>query len=149
MFRLKKNVHLWTWHFMSYSVNILYLFMCEQHYFAGGISAENLPCAIVKAPPPQKKRSIRFLVISQLQNRRGDTPFFKTFFNHFFFANQWNTCTWLLEPDQISHTQSMVAKRGHTNRASVHTPMWKSHLKHSMAEFQSIQQFWLQLDIVS
>ena len=32
---------------------------------------------------------------------------------------------------------------------NVHTPMWKSHLKHSMAEVQSIQQFWLQLDIVS
>ena len=43
--------------------------------------------------------------------------------------------------------QSMVAKRGLTNRANVHTPMWKSHLKNSTAEFQSIQQFWLQLDI--
>ena len=32
---------------------------------------------------------------------------------------------------------------------NVHTPMWKSHLKHSMAEFQSIQRFWLQLEIVS
>ena len=45
--------------------------------------------------------------------------------------------------DQISHEQTMVAKRGLTNRANVHTPMWKSRL------FQSIQQFWLQLDIVS
>ena len=27
--------------------------------------------------------------------------------------------------------------------------MWKSRLKHSTAEFLSIQQFWLQLDIVS
>ena len=27
--------------------------------------------------------------------------------------------------------------------------MWKRRLKHSTAEFQSIQQFWLQLDIVS
>ena len=36
---------------------------------------------------------------------------------------------WLLEPDNISHTQSMVAKRGRTNRANVHnTPMWKSRL---------------------
>ena len=33
--------------------------------------------------------------------------------------------TRLLEPDQISHTQSMVANRGLTNRANVHTPMWK------------------------
>ena len=31
---------------------------------------------------------------------------------------------WLLEPDQ-----STVAKRGLTNRANVHTPMWKSRLK--------------------
>ena len=55
----------------------------------------------------------------------------------------------LLKPDQISYTQSMVAMRGHTNRANVSIPMCKSHLKHSTAEFQSIQQFWLQLDIVS
>ena len=27
--------------------------------------------------------------------------------------------------------------------------MWKSRLKHSTAEFQSIQHFWLQLDIAS
>ena len=32
--------------------------------------------------------------------------------------------TRLLEPDQISHTQSMVAKRGLTNRATVHIPLW-------------------------
>ena len=53
--------------------------------------------------------------------------------------------TRLLEPDQISHTQSMVAKRGHTNQANVHTPtcVWKRRLKHSTAEFQSIQQFLL------
>ena len=37
----------------------------------------------------------------------------------------------------------MVAKRGHTNRANIHTPVWKSNLKHNAAEFQSIQQFWL------
>ena len=49
--------------------------------------------------------------------------------------------TQLLEPDQISHTQSMVAKRGLTNR--------EKRSKHSAVEFQSIQQFWLQLDIVS
>ena len=42
----------------------------------------------------------------------------------FFFANQWITWymyTRLLEPNQISHTQSMVAKRGLTNRANVQT----------------------------
>ena len=27
--------------------------------------------------------------------------------------------------------------------------MWKGRLKHSTAEFQPIQKFWLQLDIVS
>ena len=52
--------------------------------------------------------------------------------------------TRVLEPDKISHTQSMVAERGRTNRANVHTHV-KSRLKDSMAEFQYIQQFWLQL----
>ena len=51
----------------------------------------------------------------------------------------------VLEPDQISHTQSTVAKRSLTNRANVHTPMLKSRLIHSVTELQSIQQFWLQL----
>ena len=32
-------------------------------------------------------------------------------------------CMRFLEPDQISHIQSMVAKRGLTNQANVHTPM--------------------------
>ena len=45
--------------------------------------------------------------------------------------------TRLLETDQISHTQSMVAKRDLTN---VHTPMWKRRLKHSTAEFQMIHR---------
>ena len=57
--------------------------------------------------------------------------------------------TQLLELDQISQTQSIVAKRRLTNQANIHTPMTTSHLKHSIAEFQSIQQFGLQLDIVS
>ena len=45
--------------------------------------------------------------------------------------------TRLLEADQISHTQSMVAERFRTNRANVHTSVWKSRLKHqhSTAEF--------------
>ena len=30
---------------------------------------------------------------------------------------------------KISHTQSMVAKRGLTNRENVHTPMWKEPFK--------------------
>ena len=57
-------------------------------------------------------KSLRFLVISR-------------FCLIFLFANQWNTWykyTWLLKPDKISHTQSMVAKTGRTNRANVHTP---------------------------
>ena len=45
----------------------------------------------------------------------------------------WYMYTRLLEPDQISHTQSMVANRGCTNQANVHTPMGKSRLKHSTA----------------
>ena len=55
------------------------------------------------------------------------------FWQSFFFANQWNmwcTYTLLLKPDQISHTQSMVAKRGLTNRANIHTPMWKMWIYH-------------------
>ena len=31
--------------------------------------------------------------------------------------------TWLLEPEHISRTKSMVPKRGLTNRANVHTPI--------------------------
>ena len=55
-----------------------------------------------------------------------------------------------MEPDQIYHTKSMVAKRGLTNQANVHTPVCEQNcLKHSVEELQSIHQFWLQLDIVS
>ena len=43
----------------------------------------------------------------------------------------------------------MVAKTGRTDRANLHTPIWKPRSKHSAPEFQSIQQFCLQLDIVS
>ena len=34
--------------------------------------------------------------------------------------------TWLLEPDQISHTQSMVAKRSRIDQANVHTPIYRN-----------------------
>ena len=34
--------------------------------------------------------------------------------------------TRLMDADQISHTQSMVAKRVLTKRENVHTPMWKT-----------------------
>ena len=43
--------------------------------------------------------------------------------------NMWYTNTRWLEPDQISHVQSMVAKRGLTDRANVHTPLWKKSFK--------------------
>ena len=93
------------------------------------------------------KKSLRFLVIGRLQNRYDDTPFFLG--NDLFFHLASNEIyvyavigtrpnfpyikyggyiihvqyTLLLEPDQISRTQSMVAKRSRTNRANVHTPM--------------------------
>ena len=103
------------------------------------------------------KNSLWYLVIGWLQNWCGDTFFIFIFFLGFFeilffVAKQWKTWymyTRLLEPDQISHTQSMVAKRGLTTHANVHTSIWKSSLKHSTAEFQSNQPFLLQLDIVS
>ncbi len=79
------------------------------------------------------KKSLLFLVVGWLQNWCGDML-------HFFFwggggvifvlpssekKNVIHTCIhmcmWLLEPDQISYTQSMVAKRDLTNRANVHT----------------------------
>ena len=70
------------------------------------------------------KKSIWFLVIGRLQNRCGDALYFLG--NLFFLPTSEIRDTRLLEPDQISHTQSMVAKRGHTNQANVHTPTWKS-----------------------
>ena len=76
------------------------------------------------------RKGLRFLVTGRIQNRSGDVIHV-------------NMDTWLLEPDQFFHTQSMVSERGLTNRASIHTPMWNSHLKHSAVEFQLIQQFWL------
>ena len=77
------------------------------------------------------KKDLLFLVIhvGQLQNRR--CVFFKVFF--------------LAKNQTQFPIQSMVAQRGRTNQANIHTPMWRSYLKHSAAEFQ----FWLQLDIVS
>ena len=54
--------------------------------------------------------------------------------------------TRLFEPDQIFRAQKYgeAAQIGQT----FHTPLWKICLKHSAAEFQLIQQFWLQLHIV-
>ena len=89
--------------------------------------------------PPNK--SLQFLVTVRLPN------VYFSFGNLFF----WPTGKYVIHcirGDQMSDVQSMVAKRGLTNRANVHT-LCKSCLKHSPAEFQSLQQFWLQLDIVS
>ena len=59
------------------------------------------------------KKSLQFLVIGWLQNRCVDVLFF--------LANREirDTCTC---GNQISHTQSMAAKRGLTNRANIHVP---------------------------
>ena len=62
----------------------------------------------------EAKKSIRFLVIGRLQNRCGDALVSPLFIYMY---------TWLLEPDQMSHVPSMVAKRGLTNQANIHTPM--------------------------
>ena len=51
--------------------------------------------------------------------------------------------------DQISHIQKVWGLREASQIGQTFIPMRKSCLKHSTAEFQSIQQFWLQLDIVS
>ena len=63
--------------------------------------------------PNKLGTSLRFLVIGWLQNRCGDVLFLVIFFLSFLPTSE--ICdTWmymqLLEPDQISHTQSMVAK---------------------------------------
>ena len=111
-----------------------------------------------KAP----EKSTRFLVIGRLQNQCGGTLFFFAFFFFFFFffggggvcqqGNAWYMYMYTQGPNfPHVHVQSMVAKRGLTNWANVHTPTVReqNRLKHSTAEFQqfSIQQFWLQLDI--
>ena len=69
------------------------------------------------------QKSIRFLVIGRLQNRCGDALFFL-----FFYANR-EIRVACIRGDQISHIQSMVAKRGLTNRANVHTSMSKKSFK--------------------
>ena len=51
--------------------------------------------------------------------------------------------------DHISHTQSMVAKRGRSNRADVRTLYVKTCLKHRAGKLQSTQQFKLNADTVT
>ena len=70
-------------------------------------------------------------------------------FGHLFFANREIRDALYARGPNFPFLQNMVAKRGLTNRSNVHTPMLKSPLKHSPTEFQSIQQCWMQLDIVS
>ena len=89
-----------------------------------------------------------YVSIGWLQNQCGDVLLFVGNLFLFFLPSSeihvrgyWNRTKfpihqvrWLREASQIGQTFIL--------------PMWK-HLKHSTAEFQSIQQFWLQLDIVS
>ena len=49
--------------------------------------------------------------------------------------------TWLLEPDQISYTESMVANWEAVQIGPTFILIFESRFKHSMAEFQSIW-FW-------
>ena len=66
---------------------------------------------------------LQFLVIGRLQNRYGDELFL------FLFLIFLNMYTRLLEPDQITYTQSMVAKRGLKNRANIYTPICEKLFK--------------------
>ena len=82
-----------------------------------------------------QKKSLWFLVIRLLQKSVR------------WRANQWNM--WYAEQDQISqYIKYGGLERPHKSVKRSY-PYVKSHLKYSMAEFQSIQQFWLQLDIIS
>ena len=76
-----------------------------------------------------EKKGLSFLVIGRLQNRCGEFVFFlptSEICDTLCVHNIWYICvhTLLLEPDQLSHTQSMVdTSRGCTNRANVRTPL--------------------------
>ena len=50
--------------------------------------------------------------------------------------------TYLMEPDQISHTQSMVAKRGCLNWGNVHTPYAKKSFKTEHGRIPIDQAIW-------
>ena len=65
---------------------------------------------------------------------------------HFFFlvifffgqqGNTWSCDTWRIHVhgDHISHIPRMVAKRGLTNQANVHIPLWKSRLTYLSSNF--------------
>ena len=88
-------------------------------------------------------KSVRWLALKKMNKKIMFLGFFSKWYTYMY--------TRLLEPDKISHTQSMVAKSRPHKSGKLHTPTCtlKCRLKHKMAEFQSIQQFWLQLDIVS
>ena len=75
---------------------------------------------------------IRFLVIGRLQNRFffGNSVVVSFVFPCLPTSERCDTCTHgVLEPDHVSHTQSMVVKRGLANRANVHTSVWKKSFK--------------------
>ena len=85
-----------------------------------------------------QKISLQFLVISRLQNWCGYALFF---FLIFFFCQPVKYMSVIhgyWKQTKFPHTQSMVAKRGHTNRANTCTPIeymyvnksFKSHSQH-------------------
>ena len=109
------------------------------------------PFMLISFPSIRPPKSLRFLVISRLQNRCSNA-LFKVFFLLcfclviFFFCLREirDTC---LRGDQISHDKVWWLREA--PQIGQTFIMWKSRLKHSTAEFQSIQQFWVQFDIVS
>ena len=119
----------WAWRmqctlFFSYPAWLMYSTHCTRIYFCH-LKRMRVPHYMMYAP----QKNISFLVIGLLQNWCGDTFFKFIYFLFLYFLQIFfgelvkytcDTCTWLLEPDQISHTQSMVAKRGPTNRANVY-----------------------------
>ena len=85
----------------------------------------------------QTNKSLQFLVISRLQNR---------FFVFLWPTGENDTC---IRGDQISHyTKYGGLERPHKSGKRSYSYA-ESRLKHKTEEFHSIQQFWLQLDIVS
>ena len=78
---------------------------------------------VLQTTDNKAKKSLWFLVIGWLQNRCGDMFFFLMFFGHLYFLPIGKYVIHCIRGDHISHVQSMVAKRGLTNRENVHTPM--------------------------
>ena len=95
-------------------------------------------CVHLFDPPRLGPKNIRFLVIGRLQKCAVTRSFLIKIFANGEIRDYVIYVVTIIFPI----IQSMVAKRGLTNWANVHTPLWKSRLKHSTAEIQSIKQFW-------